>query len=111
MKNKKIKESELQKMIIDYMRLKGHYVWKSGGGLFFSEYKGKTRAVRMGLRGCADIIGILKTGHWFACECKTGYNKPTPEQLNFLSEIRSRGGLAIWVKSLDEVVKQLKELR
>lgn len=52
--------------------------------------------------GAADIIGVLgPNGRWFCLEAKTGAGKPNPEQRAFLELVRSRGGFATVVWSVD----------
>lgn len=103
-------EIELQKIIVDYLNLNGHFAWRTNAGLFFTTYKGKERAIRIGKKGTADIIGILNGGQFLAIEAKIGYNKPTPEQKQFLEEVHSRGGVAFVAYNLDDVIKRLRIL-
>lgn len=39
--------------------------------------------VKFGLKGSADIIGLLKDGQFVAIECKTGGASRTPQQIKF----------------------------
>jgi len=105
----KIKEIDLQKQIVEYLNLQGHFVWRNNSGLFFVKGKsGKTRAIRAGLKGSSDILGVLNGGTIIAIECKIAYNRPTIEQLDFLNRITSLGGVAFIAYSLEDVINNLK---
>ncbi len=106
---KKFKETDLQKQIVEYLNLMGHFVWRNNSGAVFSEYKGKKRMIKFGFKGCADVVGILRDGRFIAVECKIGYNKPTEAQYNFLDEVTHRGGIGMWTTNLDNVINRLKE--
>lgn len=54
-------------------------------------------------RGVSDLIGITPKGRFFAIECKDGSNKPSPEQLEFLSGVNERGGIGIVAYSIRDI--------
>lgn len=98
------KEKDIQKAIIDYLRLKRCLVFKhhSTG---FTMKDGEARAFRYGDKGIADIIGCLPSGRFLAVEVKRPGKEPTPEQDQFLLEVNSRGGLGIVAHSIDDITK------
>jgi hypothetical protein len=53
-------------------------------------------------KGVSDIIGMFRSGHWLALECKRPGGKPTPEQEQFIELVRSAGGCGAIVTSVDE---------
>ena len=60
--------------------------------------------VRYGLcPGSSDLIG-WKCGVFVAIECKSKGKRPTPEQVAFLGAVRSAGGIAGVVYSLEDTV-------
>jgi len=75
------------------------------------------RPVKYGLcKGSSDIIGIRKTkitsemvgqfvGIFVAIEVKAPGKVATPEQLNFLEQIRGHGGIAGVATSVDDLKK------
>ena len=56
-----------------------------------------------GLRGVADILGILDDGRFLAIEVKTETGQLRPEQAAFLDAIRQRGGLSCVVRSVADL--------
>ena len=101
-----MKERDLQKTILDYLRLKKCLVFKhvSTGiriqGKHFIPFP-------MGEKGISDIIGCTKKGQFLACEVKMKGNKATPAQFKFLKEVEEHGGIAILANSLDDVISQI----
>lgn len=66
--------------------------------------------IKFSHKGISDILGIANEamgGKLIAVECKHGYNKPTEEQLQFINEVRKRGGIGIIAYSLSDVEKVL----
>jgi len=98
------KEKDIQKAIIDYLRLKKCLVFKhhSTG---FTMKDGEARAFRYGDKGIADIIGCLPSGRFLAIEVKRPGGKMTPEQDKFLLEVNLHGGLGLLATSIDDVSK------
>lgn len=56
-------------------------------------------------RGISDLIGVTPQGRFIAVEVKApGKEKTaTPEQLDFLEQVRSRGGFALVASSVEQV--------
>lgn len=104
-----MKETEVQKQIVEWLNYQGHYAWRTNVGLaFYTAPNGKKRAFKSGFKGMADICGILRDGRFLAIECKVGRNKPTQEQEMFLKEITDRGGVAFWTNSFDKAIYYLR---
>lgn len=59
--------------------------------------------MRFGKVGSADIIGLSPQGRFIAVECKDK-SKATEKQIEFLEEVRKRGGIAILAHSIDDVI-------
>ena len=106
-------ESKVQKLIMDYCRLKGCLVFKHRNVGIWVKKSQRYIPLADGEKGIADIIGLTKKGQFLAIEvkkrgktpCKDG--KPTSEQLEFLANVRERGGMGILAYSLDDVIKDL----
>lgn len=101
-------ETRLVNLIISYLTIKGHFVWRNNSGVVKSDYTNKygqykKRMWRAGVKGGSDILGIAKNGKMIAVECKIKGNKPTELQTQFLEEIKSRGGYAIIAYDLEDV--------
>ena len=48
----------------------------------------------IGRKGVADIIGITKDGRWVVAEVKTLNDTLSSEQITFLNDIKTAGGIA-----------------
>ena len=104
LKPPKVKESDIQSQIIDYLIWRGIFVWRNytgpivrGGGarkVFFTP----NPAI-----GAPDIMGVLDNGQMLAIEVKTSKGKLSPEQVQFLENLRQRGALVIVARSLGDV--------
>ena len=108
---KTISEHDIQKLILEWLQLNGFYAWRQNVGAAPYTYKGKTRFIRYGQKGAADILGISidKTGgRLLAVECKVPGKSPTPDQQAFLDAINDQGGIAFCAHSLDEVIAYFK---
>lgn len=99
-----MRESEIVRQCLDYLKMKGIYCWRqnqaavplAGGG--FRRFSG--------LRGVSDILGIHQ-GRFLAVEVKTPIGRVSDYQKRFLSEIQARGGIALIVRSVDELATAL----
>ena len=105
-------EKQLVYVIIEYLRLSGHFVWRNNSGYMFADYTDKSgttrkRGIKIGMKGSSDIIGVHKDGRFIAIECKIGKNKTTPAQDYFLEEIKRHGGIALIAYDLDDVEREL----
>jgi hypothetical protein len=59
--------------------------------------------VRFGFVGCSDILGQLKDGRLLAIECKAADGKLSPEQRDFLDQVRRNRGVAGTARSIQDV--------
>lgn len=71
------------------------------------------RTQRFGLCvGSADIVGILgPTGRFIALEVKTETGRVAHAQSQFLNVVRSRGGFAAVVRSVDDAIAAITRAR
>lgn len=68
------------------------------------------RMVQFGLRkGSSDLIGIAPSGRFLAVEVKTEKGRATAEQLQFITNVRSAGGVAFVARSAKEALELLQE--
>jgi len=80
-------------------------VWPQPSGLFLDP---RTRSpVRAGVKGCADLTGILAGGRRLEVECKTGTGKLHGSQPAFRDMILAMGGLYIVAQSVEDCREQL----
>jgi hypothetical protein len=67
------------------------------------------RWLHFGKKGSADILGILPGGRFLAVECKAPDGRLSPEQRQFLADIKALGGMAIVAKSCRDIEAALME--
>ena len=85
-----MKESQLIQNIRKYLQtLPECFFWKEHGGQY-------------GTAGIPDII-VCHKGQFIALEAKVGSNQPTRLQAATIKQIRKAGGIALVVRSVDEV--------
>src|SRR5262245_42259025 len=98
-------EADLQRTILDYLAIKGNFAIRvNTQGVPLWDRSGFKGLRPSPMRGVSDILGVQKgTGRFFAIEAKDKYQKPTFEQLQFLEEVRKRGGIGIVAWSLEDV--------
>ena len=87
------KESDLTKIILNYLIEKGHYAFKHWGGM-------------MGTRGVSDIIGVKRPeGTAFFLEVKKPGLEAEDKQKNFLFDCAMAGAITGVIHTLEEVKK------
>lgn len=108
---KKPTETELVKACIKWLKLSGIYVWRNNtGGRPWTDAKGKSRLMTFGLKGSADIIGVMPPrGRALFVECKTKGGKQSIDQQLFESFVRGCGALYIVAYDLGELMRAVDE--
>lgn len=90
------KESAIVRRIMDYLKCIPHcFCWKEHGGMY-------------GTAGIPDIICCID-GDFFAFEVKTAVGRTTKLQDVTIRKIQESGGIAVVVRSVDEVKKILEK--
>jgi hypothetical protein len=103
-------EAEVQKSILQYLR--GHpmvgWVGRFNSGAFIESYGGHDRYIQANsVKGCSDILGMMKGGIFFAIEVKSHNGRVTVDQNNFILKVLEGGGYAGIARSIDDVNKIL----
>lgn len=103
-------EKEIQKQCLQWLKIKRVRVWRNNTGSVQKEYKGKKRFIRFGEPGISDILGIAPdgSGRFMAIETKAATGKLSEDQQAFLDNVTQEGGIAIVVRSLDDLIKAFK---
>jgi RecB family endonuclease NucS len=94
-------EAEIQKLILDYLTMRGIYHYRNNTG--------RRGGVSYGFVGSADIIGILPNGRFLAIEVKRPGGVASFEQLEFLANIAKNGGVAFASDNLQTVIDHLSK--
>lgn len=95
-----MKEKDLQKLIIDYLRLKKIFHFRINSGAFKTEKGGFYKMVSV--NGCPDIIAVVN-GKFIGIEVKLKGRYQSPGQKEFQKNLEKSGGVYILAKSLDDV--------
>lgn len=86
-------------------------IFRQQVGFFVAYQNPEARPVQVGVKGMADLSGILLPGGWrLEIEIKTPTGKQSPEQVKWAEMIRAFGGIYIVVRSADEAVSMIKTL-
>lgn len=101
-KTPKKKESVVQGHILDYLRYRPGAYWRQNTGAVRYDYNGKTRFVKFGVKGAADITGI-RDGRRIEIEVKREGEVQNDNQKHFQAVIEREGGLYILAYSLEDV--------
>ena len=95
MKKKTVKESVIVRSIMEYLhRVPRCFCWKEHGGMY-------------GTAGIPDIICCV-SGDFFAFEVKTETGKTTKLQEATIRKISDAGGIAVVVRSVEDIQKTLE---
>jgi len=101
-----MKESDIQKSILSYLKANGHLVWRTHTGPLLG-YGG--RRLTNPLKGYPDISGVhrSKPGHLFVIEVKSEKGVMSQEQISWRESLIKAGATHIVARSLEDVIKQL----
>lgn len=108
MKIKPATEKQIQNAILQWLNLQRNvFAFRQNSGIFFITQNNKTRAIKAGIKGVSDIIGICKK-RFLAIEVKSKTGKLSDDQKLFLDKISKLGGIAFCAHSLEDVENNLK---
>lgn len=97
-------EGDLVRAALNYLKAVGVLAWRNNTGMLFDR---TGRPVRYGFTGSGDIFGITAGGRFLSIECKVGKNKESDSQKQFRMDVVAAGGLAIVIRSLDDLEEAL----
>ena len=109
------KESEIQKSIIEYLRLKGWYVQRLNSGMaHIKTGLDKSRWIRLSEAGTPDILAFHACGccvnesavDLYFIEVKRPGKNPTPIQIAKMEELKAYGSKCLVVHSLTELQQE-----
>ena len=94
-------ESRVLRACLDYLRLRGHFVFRVNCGAFKTDRGGYFKSTD--IPGVSDIIGIAKDGRGLAVECKSDKGKLSELQKAFGEKYREAGGVFIVARSVEDL--------
>lgn len=105
-----VSANTLTKHALKILDLKGYQVWRQNNGGVYDPTLKVFRA-NSSTPGISDIIGFhRKTGRFLACEIKAGKDRLSPEQELFLESVKKAGGVAIVIRTMDDIENLNKTL-
>jgi hypothetical protein len=112
------KEADVLRACLDYLRLRKICAFRVNTTGVYDPARKAFRSFR-GLKGVADILGVLPrtldvsgrrvtVGVFLSIEVKSARGRLTPEQEAFADVVRKAGGVALCVRSLQDLVDALE---
>jgi hypothetical protein len=98
-------EGRIKAACLRYLERRGFFSWNNPSG---AVRIAPDRWLHFGRKGSADIIGCLPDGRFLAVEVKAPGGRLSPEQREFLEDIRGLGGFALVVRDWRELDAALR---
>ncbi len=98
---KKVKETEIQSAICDYLALKKHFFWRQNSSGSFQNGK-FVKLPKYSMSGLPDII-VIKDGFFIGLEVKKQNTKQNKNQKEFEKGLKNAGGEYYVVRNIDDV--------
>lgn len=107
----KVKESDILKAILIYLKYKGYLCKRNNAGKMFRKSFSKSGKesnymIKIGEAGWPDIEGITKEGRFFGIEVKAPRGTLSDLQRQVGAKIMDNKGIWFVAYSLDDVIKQ-----
>jgi hypothetical protein len=99
-------ENKIKSQVLKYLKLRQIKAWSNPSGAVRIR---PGKFMSFGLKGSADILGCLPDGRFLAVEVKAARGVLSPEQRDFLTDIKTLGGMAVLVRSWKELDQTLRE--
>ena len=104
--SKQTPESFVLTGCLNYLQARRIFHWRNNTG---AVQIAPGRFMRFGRKGASDILGILPGGRLLCVECKAQGGRLSPEQKQFLADVRELGALALVVRGWWELDEALRE--
>jgi hypothetical protein len=99
-------EGRVKAACLRYLEKRGIKAWNNPSGC---TRIAPDRWLHFGKKGSADILGCLPDGRFLAVEVKAERGRLSPEQRQFLADIKTLGGMAVMVRGWKELDNALHE--
>lgn len=102
----KTKTNDLTKHVIYLLIMSGYHAWRANNGAVFDPVKKVFRRNVSLTKGIPDVLAFHKqTGKFLCVEIKTGRDKLSPEQTDFLETARKAACIALEVREINDLIK------
>jgi len=98
-------EGRVKTSCLRYLLRRGFFVWNNPTGVV---RVAPDRWVSFGKKGSSDILGCLPDGRFLAVEVKALHGRLSQEQTEFMEKVRGLGGVALVVRSFQELDAALR---
>jgi hypothetical protein len=99
-------ENQVKTEVLKYLKRRQIKAWSNPSGAVRIR---PGKFMSFGLKGSSDVLGVLPGGKILAVECKAEGGRLSPEQRQFLADIKALGGLALVVRGWRELDATLRE--
>ncbi|GHT78535.1 hypothetical protein FACS1894130_05290 [Spirochaetia bacterium] len=99
-------EGRIKADCLRYLERRGIFCWNNPTG---AVRVAPDRWLHFGKKGSADLLGCLPGGRFLAVEVKAPGGRLSPEQRQFLDDVKTLGGLCLVVKGWKEIDSALRE--
>lgn len=99
-------EHDVQTQIMDWLKLKHFFHFRSNAGAMVGTYKGKRRFVKFGPKGGPDIFVVIR-GQIIGIEVKGEHGFQSQVQKEFEVEFTRAGGKYLLCFSLEDAIRGL----
>jgi hypothetical protein len=99
-------ENKVKTEVVRYLKLRHIYCWSNPNGAVRIR---PGKFMSFGLKGSSDILGLLPGGRFLAVECKAEHSRLSPEQRQFLADVKALGGMTIVAKSCRDIDQALRK--
>jgi len=97
-----MKETEIQKQILDYLRLKKVFCYRQNSGAFKTQ---SGHFYRFGTAGSPDIIAVIN-GKYIGIEVKLPKGRQSQSQKDFQKQLENAGGEYILARNLSDIISK-----
>lgn len=97
-------EADLLSFALKYLTMNKIVHWRMPLGAVMRTIGKKIIHCPSPVKGMPDICGILPSGRFFGIELKSLKGKMSPEQLQWNHKINNANGLAVVIKTEDELI-------
>jgi len=108
----KLKESELQKAILEYLKFSAELIyWRQNLGGVMRQSKGKLIFAKNPMKGFPDICGITSSGKFWGIEVKSEKGKCSDEQNAWHNALELSGAMIFVVRSMKEAIEAIQKIK
>lgn len=98
-------ENEVKNACLRWLHERGIFAWRNNTGMAWIG----DHPIRFGLKGSADIIGLLPDGRFLAVEAKAASGRQSPDQKTFEENVRKNNGVYVLAYDVTDLEEALRD--